>query len=92
MPKMRAVQVNAAKEFELVEREVPVPGPREVRVRVEACGICHSDVVVKEAVWPGLQLPRIPGHEIAGVIDALGPGVKPWKVGRPRRHRLVRGE
>ena len=51
MPTMRAVQVNAAKEFELVEREVPSPGPGEVRVRVEACGICHSDVVVKEAVW-----------------------------------------
>jgi D-arabinose 1-dehydrogenase-like Zn-dependent alcohol dehydrogenase len=81
MPTMRAVQVNAAKEFELVEREVPTPGAREVRVRVDACGICHSDVVVKEAIWPGLQLPRVPGHEIAGVIDALGPDVKQWKVG-----------
>lgn len=82
MPTMRAVQVNAAKEFELVEREVPSPGPGEVRVRVEACGICHSDVVVKEAVWPGLQLPRVPGHEVAGVIDALGPGAHKWKVGQ----------
>jgi D-arabinose 1-dehydrogenase-like Zn-dependent alcohol dehydrogenase len=82
MPTMRAVQVNKAKEFELVQREVPVPDTGQVRVRVEACGICHSDVVVKEAVWPGLQLPRIPGHEVAGVIDALGDGASPWKVGQ----------
>jgi D-arabinose 1-dehydrogenase-like Zn-dependent alcohol dehydrogenase len=82
MPTMRAVQVNAAKEFELVERDVPIPGPGQVRVRVEACGVCHSDVVVKEAAWPGLQLPRIPGHEVAGVIDALGEGVTHWNVGQ----------
>jgi D-arabinose 1-dehydrogenase-like Zn-dependent alcohol dehydrogenase len=82
MPTMRAVQVNAAKEFELVEREVPVPLPGQVRIRVEACGVCHSDVVVKEAAWPNLQLPRIPGHEVAGVIDALGEGVTHWSVGQ----------
>ena len=82
MPTMRAVQVNAAKEFELVEREVPVPGAGQVRIRVEACGVCHSDVVVKEAAWPNLQLPRIPGHEVAGVIDALGEGVTHWSVGQ----------
>lgn len=82
MPTMRAVQVNAAREFELVEREVPVPGAGQVRIRVEACGVCHSDVVVKEAAWPNLQLPRIPGHEVAGVIDALGEGVTNWSVGQ----------
>ena len=82
MAKMRAVQVNADREFELVERDVPTPGPGQVRVRVEACGVCHSDVVVKEAAWPGLQLPRIPGHEVAGVIDALGDGVTHWSVGQ----------
>lgn len=82
MPKMRAVQVSAAKEFEVVERDVPQPGAGHVRVRVEACGICHSDVVVKEAIWPGLELPRIPGHEIAGVVDAVGPDVDSWRVGQ----------
>jgi D-arabinose 1-dehydrogenase-like Zn-dependent alcohol dehydrogenase len=82
MAKMRAVQVNADKQFELVERDVPDPGPGQVRVRVEACGVCHSDVVVKEAAWPGLELPRVPGHEVAGVVDALGDGVRPWQVGQ----------
>jgi D-arabinose 1-dehydrogenase-like Zn-dependent alcohol dehydrogenase len=82
MARMRAVQVNPAKQFELVAREVPEPGPGQVRVRVEACGICHSDSVVKEAVWPGLELPRVPGHEVAGVIDALGRGVGNWQIGQ----------
>jgi alcohol dehydrogenase/propanol-preferring alcohol dehydrogenase len=82
MAKMRAAQVVAAKgNFEVVEREVPQPGPRQVRVRVEACGLCHSDVLVKEGMWPGLKYPRSPGHEVAGVIDALGPDVPDWKVG-----------
>lgn len=82
MARMRAVQVNTAREFELVEREVPEPAANEVRIRVEACGVCHSDVVVKEAAWPGLTLPRVPGHEVAGVIDATGPGVEGWRVGQ----------
>src|SRR3954463_10683197 len=82
MAKMKAVQVSAARgSFELVEREVPQAGPHQVRIRVEACGICHSDAFVKFGVYPGLQLPRIPGHEIAGTVDAIGAGVTAWKVG-----------
>lgn len=80
--KMRAIQVSKANApFELVERDVPDPGPREVRVKVEACGVCHSDVFVKSGGYPGLQLPRIPGHEIAGRVDAVGAKVTAWKVG-----------
>jgi D-arabinose 1-dehydrogenase-like Zn-dependent alcohol dehydrogenase len=67
--------------FEAVERPVPVPGRREVRLRVEACGMCHSDVFVKSGQFPGLKLPRIPGHEIAGRVDALGEGVEAFEVG-----------
>ena len=82
MAKMKAVQVSAARgPFELVEREVPEAGPRQVRIRVEACGICHSDAFVKYGAFPGLQLPRIPGHEIAGKVDAVGDGVTAWQVG-----------
>jgi D-arabinose 1-dehydrogenase-like Zn-dependent alcohol dehydrogenase len=82
MAKMRAVQISKAKgPFELVEREIPQPKPGQVRVKVQACGVCHSDVFVKEGLWPGLQFPRVTGHEVAGVIDALGEGVKGWKVG-----------
>jgi D-arabinose 1-dehydrogenase-like Zn-dependent alcohol dehydrogenase len=69
-------------EWELVERNIPEPGPRQVRVKVEACGICHSDTVVKEGWWPGLQYPRVPGHEVAGRIDALGIGLTNWKPGQ----------
>ena len=69
-------------EWELVERDLPEPGPRQVRVKVEACGICHSDELVKEGWWPGLQYPRVPGHEIAGRIDAIGSGVSTWKPGQ----------
>ena len=68
--------------FEIVEREIPQPGPGQVRVKVEVCGICHSDVLVKEGLWPGIQYPRVPGHEVAGRIDALGSGVGSWKVGQ----------
>jgi D-arabinose 1-dehydrogenase-like Zn-dependent alcohol dehydrogenase len=67
--------------LELVEREVPEPGPGQVRVRVEACGICHSDALTVEGLWPGLPYPRVPGHEIAGTIDAMGGGVLGWAVG-----------
>jgi D-arabinose 1-dehydrogenase-like Zn-dependent alcohol dehydrogenase len=82
MAKMRAVQVARAKgPFEVVERDVPEPGPGEVRIHVEACGICHSDAIVRAAVYPGMVLPRIPGHEIAGRIDAVGAGVTAWKPG-----------
>jgi D-arabinose 1-dehydrogenase-like Zn-dependent alcohol dehydrogenase len=78
---MKAVQVSRpGGEFEAVEREMPQPGPREVRIRVLACGVCHSDVVTKEGVMP-IQYPRVPGHEIAGTIDELGSGVTGWKKG-----------
>ena len=80
--KMKAVQIGkAGGDFELVERDIPEPSSGQVRVKVEACGICHSDVLVKEGLWPGIQYPRIPGHEIAGRIDALGNGVTNWKKG-----------
>jgi D-arabinose 1-dehydrogenase-like Zn-dependent alcohol dehydrogenase len=81
--KMKAAQIDKpGGDFELVEREIPEPGPGQVRVKVEACGICHSDVFVKEGHWPGLQYPRVPGHEIAGRIDAVDAGVTPWKKGQ----------
>jgi D-arabinose 1-dehydrogenase-like Zn-dependent alcohol dehydrogenase len=83
MPKMmRAVQVSRPNgPFELTEREVPEPGPGQVRIQVEACGICHSDGYVKAGAFPGLKLPRIPGHEIAGRVDKIGPSVTEWKKG-----------
>ena len=82
MSKMRAVQVSRpGGPFETVEREIPVPGPGFVRVRVEACGICHSDALTKEGLWPGIAYPRVPGHEIAGVVDAVGPDVPAWNQG-----------
>ena len=84
MSTMRAVQVARAKgPLELVEREVPQPGAGWVRVKVQACGICHSDSFTKEGIWPGLQYPRVPGHEIAGIVDAVGPGVAAWTPGQP---------
>jgi alcohol dehydrogenase/propanol-preferring alcohol dehydrogenase len=67
--------------FELVERGIPEPGPWQVRIRVEACGICHSDAFIKEAHFPGLQLPRVPGHEVAGRVDAVGPEVTDYRTG-----------
>lgn len=83
MPTMRAVQVSSAGgAFELVKREVPEPQHGHVRVKVEACGICHSDILVKEGHWPGIAYPRIPGHEVAGVIDKTGEGVAGWKKGQ----------
>ncbi|HZR32174.1 MAG TPA: alcohol dehydrogenase [Terriglobales bacterium] len=82
MPKMKVAQVpKAGADFELVEREVPQPGPRQVRIRVEACGVCHSDVLTKEGVWPGIVYPRVPGHEVAGRIDQAGANVTEWKKG-----------
>jgi propanol-preferring alcohol dehydrogenase len=83
MPKMmRAVQVSRPNgPFELTEREVPEPGPGQVRIQVEACGICHSDALVKGGAFPGLKLPRIPGHEIAGRVDKVGANVVEWKKG-----------
>ncbi|HEX3322484.1 MAG TPA: alcohol dehydrogenase [Terriglobales bacterium] len=68
-------------DFELVEREIPDPGPGQVRIKVNACGVCHSDVLTKEG-WPGIEYPRVPGHEVAGVVDELGAGVSAWKKGQ----------
>jgi D-arabinose 1-dehydrogenase-like Zn-dependent alcohol dehydrogenase len=83
MAKMRCVQVPHPKgPFELVERDIPAPGPGAVRIRVQACGICHSDSFVKEGTFPGIQYPRVPGHEVAGVIDAVGTGVHGWTAGQ----------
>jgi len=79
---MKAAQVTTAGgDFEIVDREIPTPSSGQVRVRVEACGICHSDAFVKFAAFPGIELPRVPGHEVAGVIDEVGPDVVNWKVG-----------
>lgn len=83
MPKVRAVQVSRpGGPLEIVEREIPQPGPGTVRIQVQACGICHSDTLTKEGGHPALQYPRVPGHEIAGVIDAVGAGVQGWTPGR----------
>ncbi|MEM5382840.1 alcohol dehydrogenase [Paraburkholderia phymatum] len=82
MRKMRAVQVGGpGGALEIVERDVPAPGPGHVLIKVQACGICHSDSMTKDGLWPGLQYPRVPGHEVAGVIDTLGAGVGGWKAG-----------
>src|SRR5262249_15676462 len=66
-------------DFEIVEREIPEPRAGQVRIKVQACGVCHSDVFTKEGSWPGIQYPRVPGHEVAGIIDAVGEGVSEWK-------------
>jgi D-arabinose 1-dehydrogenase-like Zn-dependent alcohol dehydrogenase len=83
MARMKAAQVaTPGGDWQLVERDIPEPNPGQVRIKVEACGVCHSDVVVKEGYWPGLQYPRIPGHEVAGRIDALGENVEGWLKGQ----------
>jgi len=82
MSKMRAAQVVSAKgPYQIVEREIPEPGVGQVRIRVQASGICHSDSLTKEGLWPGIQYPRVPGHEVAGIVDAVGAAVAGWKVG-----------
>src|SRR5215468_3395111 len=82
MAKMKVVQVpKPGADFEVVEREIREPGSAQVRIRVQACGVCHSDVVTKEGILPGISYPRVPGHEVAGVIDELGAGVTEWKIG-----------
>src|ERR1700720_4613383 len=80
---MKAAQISKpGAGFEIVEREMPEPGVGHVRIKVQACGVCHSDVLTVEGAWPGIQYPRIPGHEVAGIIDKLGTGVSAWKVGQ----------
>ena len=82
MAKMRAVQVaKTGGPLEMVEREIPEPQSGAVRIKVQACGVCHSDSVTKDGLFPGIQYPRVPGHEVIGIIDALGPNVPRWKVG-----------
>jgi D-arabinose 1-dehydrogenase-like Zn-dependent alcohol dehydrogenase len=82
MAKMMAVQIpKAGGDFEVVEREIPQPGPGQVRIRVLACGVCRSDEIVKDGLFPGISYPRVPGHEVAGVIDEVGAGVNNWKKG-----------
>jgi alcohol dehydrogenase/propanol-preferring alcohol dehydrogenase len=82
MSRMRAVQVSSANApFELVMRDTPTPGPRQVRIKVQACGICHSDSFTKLGAVPGIQFPRVPGHEVVGLLDAVGSEVPEWKVG-----------
>ncbi|WP_233993809.1 alcohol dehydrogenase [Salinibacter altiplanensis] len=79
---MKAARVpSAGADFEIVDLPVPEPDAHEVRVRVEACGVCHSDAFVKEGTFPGLEYPRVPGHEVAGVVDAVGPDVPQWTEG-----------
>ncbi len=83
MAMMRVAQVpRAGGAFEIVERSIPDPGAGTVRIQVQACGICHSDSLTKEGHYPGIQYPRVPGHEVAGVIDAVGPGVSGWEPGQ----------
>ncbi len=80
---MKVAQVSKpGGDFEIVEREVPEPGAGQVRIEVQACGVCHSDVLTKEGAWPGIQYPRVPGHEVAGTIDEVGAGVPAWKKGQ----------
>src|SRR5689334_5038512 len=80
--KMRVVQVSRANgPLEVVERDIPNPNPNTVRIKVQACGICHSDSLTKEGTWPGIEFPRVRGHEVVGLIDAIGEGVQGWSVG-----------
>jgi len=80
---MKVAQIpKAGADFQIVEREIPKPGVGHVRIKVQACGICHSDVLTKEGEWPGIQYPRVPGHEVAGIIDEVGAGVSEWNKGQ----------
>jgi D-arabinose 1-dehydrogenase-like Zn-dependent alcohol dehydrogenase len=83
MTQMKAALVSSpGADFQIVEREIPEPGPGHVRIKVQACGVCHSDVLTKEGLWPGIQYPRVPGHEVAGIVDEVGAGVFAWKRGQ----------
>src|SRR5881628_691132 len=83
MSTMRVVQVPRPNgPLEIIERAVPDPAAGQVRIKVQACGICHSDTLTKEGTFPGIQYPRVPGHEVVGLIDAVGPNVVGWKPGQ----------
>src|SRR6202789_1947026 len=80
---MKAAQIaKPGAGFQMVEREIPEPAAGHVRIKVQACGVCHSDVLTVDGSWPGIQYPRVPGHEVAGIIDEVGPGVSAWKKGQ----------
>ncbi|MCU1338328.1 MAG: Zinc-containing alcohol dehydrogenase superfamily [Bryobacterales bacterium] len=80
---MKVAQIpKAGADFEIVEREIPKPDRGQVRIKVQACGVCHSDALTKEGEWPGIQYPRVPGHEVVGIIDELDEGVSEWKQGQ----------
>ena len=80
---MKTAQIpGPGAEFQIVERGIPAPGPGQVRIKVQACGVCHSDAFTKDGSWPGIQYPRIPGHEVVGIIDKTGAGVSGWKKGQ----------
>jgi D-arabinose 1-dehydrogenase-like Zn-dependent alcohol dehydrogenase len=80
---MKAAQISKpGGNFEIVEREIPKPGAGQVRIKVQACGVCHSDMLTKEGAWPGIQYPRVPGHEVAGIVDEVGAGVSAWSKGQ----------
>jgi D-arabinose 1-dehydrogenase-like Zn-dependent alcohol dehydrogenase len=80
---MKAAQVSGGGAgLEIVERAIPEPGPGQVRIKVQACGVCHSDALVVEGSWPGIPYPRVPGHEVAGIVDELGAGVTEWRKGQ----------
>ena len=81
-PMMAAQISKPGGDFEIVKREIPEPGAGQVRIKVQACGVCHSDVFTKEGSWPGIEYPRVPGHEVAGIIDEVGAGVSAWKKGQ----------
>ena len=80
---MKAAQIpKPGADFEIVEREIPTPSAGQVRIKVQACGVCHSDLFTKEGAWPGIEYPRVPGHEVVGTIDEVGAGVTGWKNGQ----------
>jgi len=81
-PMKVALIPKAGADFQIVDREIPQPGPQQVRIKVQACGVCHSDMFTKEGLWPGIEYPRVPGHEVAGIVDEVGAGVTEWKEGQ----------
>src|SRR5438132_8438766 len=90
---MKVAQIpSPGADFQIVEREIPKPGVGQVRIKVQACGICHSDVLTKEGGLPGIQYPRVPGHEVAGAIDELGAVVSEWKQGQRNGVGWQRGQ
>ena len=88
----KAVEVSAPGTLRVVERQVSEPGAGQVRIRVEACGSCHTDAATVTGIYPGLKLPRVPGHEVVGRIEALGSGVSRWKIGQRVGVGLIAGE